>query len=187
MPMPIENELDPQKMEQGKTLAKTLFGFKESNLRKLLEDKKPVLREQFPLLSDDEFHNVIVLALDAKTRQHKMIALQTLPKNLSLILIAALTWLTKDWTIAVILGAFFLISFLLFSGVFKNTKVLPLTIVLGWLSYLAIFAFGYFFYKSGASWNIAILAAAALWAGSLLATWAGNLLLANLLRVSKAS
>ena len=185
--MPNENELDPQIMEQGKKLAKILFGFKETQLRNLPIAKRQELRTQFPLLSDDEFHNVIVLALDAKTRQHKMIALQTLPKNLSLILIAVLTWLTKDWQIAVILGAFFLISFLLFTGAFKNSKVLPLSNILGWFSYLAIFAFGYFFYKSGTSWNIAFLAAAALWAGSLLATWAAQLLLANLQRVSKAS
>ena len=185
--MPNEPELDPQKMEQGKKLAKTLFKFKEAELRTLSEAKKQDLRDQYPLLSDDEFHNVIILTLDAKTRQQKMIAVQTLPKNLSLILISALTWATKDWKIAVILGAFFLISFILFLGFFKNSKLLPLSNVLGWLSYLAIFAFGYFFYKVGTTWNIAVLAAVALWAGSLLATWAAHLLLANLQRVSKAN
>ena len=185
--MPNETELDPQKMEQGKALAKTLFRFKESDLRTFSEVKKQELHEQYPLLSDDEFHNVIVLALDAKTRHLKMIAVQTLPKNLSLILIAALTWVTKDWKIAVILGVFFLISFILFLGSFKNSGLLPLSNLLGWFSYLAIFAFGYFFYKSGSTWNIAVLAAVAIWAGSLLATWAAQVLLANLQRVSKAN
>lgn len=182
-----ENNIDPQKMEQGKTLAKTLFGFKETDLRNLSDEKKQELRKQYPLLSDDEFHNVIVLALDAKTRQQKMIALQMLPKNVSLILVALLTWLTNDWKIAFILGAFFLISLILFSSAFKNSKLTQLTTVLGWLSYLAIFAFGYFFYKSGAPWNIAVMAAVALWAGSLLASWVSQPLLAGLQRAGKAS
>ncbi len=183
--MTDQNPLDPEKMEQGKSLAKVLFGFKESELQKLSGDKKQALRNQYALLSDDEFHNVIVLVLDAKARQKKMIDLQMLPKNLTIILIALLTWLIKDWKIALILGVFSLFSLIFFSSTLNPTKLTKLTNVSGWLSYLAIITFGYFFYHSGSKWNIAVLAAVGLWAGSLLASWIARLFLANLQRVSK--
>jgi hypothetical protein len=185
MLMTDTNELNPEKMEQGKLLAKILFGFKESELLKLSDEKKQQLKNQYPLLSEDEFHNVIVLVLDAKARQQKMIALQMLPKNVTLILVAVLTWLTKDWKIALILSAFFLFSLILFSSAFRNLKLGRFTTITGWLSYLAIIAFGYFLFQSGTKWNIAVLAAVGLWAGSLLVSWLVRLFLSNLQTVSK--
>jgi len=185
--MTDQTALNPEKMEQGKLLAKTLFGYKEAELLKLSDEKKQLLKSQYPLLSEDEFHNVIVLVLDAKARQQKMIALQMLPKNVTLILVALLTWLTRDWKIALILSAFFLFSFILFSSALRNPKLIPLTTITGWLSYLAIIAFGYFLFQSGTRWNIAVLAAVGLWAGSLLVSWLVRLFLSNLQRVNTAT
>ena len=171
MPMTIENNLDPQKMEQGKLLTKKLFGYKESELQKLTDAKKVELRAEYPLLTADEFHNVIVLVLDAKKRQQKLVSLQTLPKNLSLILISLFSWILGDWKIALIIGAFSLLTFILFSNALNNSKLAQVVNVIGWLSYAAVFAFGAFLYWTGAKWNIAILGAAALWIGALLASW----------------
>jgi len=171
MPVTTENNLDPQKMEQGKLLTKRLFGYKEAEILNLSESEKEILRTEYPLLTADEFHNVIVLVLDAKGRQQKLISLQTLPKNLSIILISLLSWIIRDWKIALIIGAFSLLTFILFSSAINNSKLARYVNVIGWLSYAATFAFGAFLYWTGAKWNIAILGAVALWLGALLAGW----------------
>ena len=169
--MPTENNLDPQKMEQGKLLAKHLFGYRETELLKLTDEKRQELHSEFPLLSSDELHNVIVLVLDAKKRQQKLVFLQTLPKNLSVILISLLTWVIGDWKIAVIIGAFCLLTLTMFSSFFTGSKLAQHPVLVGWLSYAAMFAFGAFFYVKGYGWNFAVLGAAALWVGTLLASW----------------
>lgn len=175
--MTTENNLDPQKMEQGKLLTKKLFNYKEAELLKLSDAKKQELRAEYPLLTADEFHNVIVLVLDAKRRQQKLISLQTLPKNLSIILISLLSWILGDWKIASIIGAFSLLTFILFSNWLNNSRLARYVNIIGWLSYAATFAFGAFLYWIGAKWNIAILGAAALWVGALFASWLAILIL----------
>lgn len=169
--MTTENNLDPQKMEQGKLLTKKLFGYKEAELMNLSDAKKEELRAEYPLLTADEFHNVIVLVLDAKRRQQKLASLQTLPKNLSIILISLFSWILGNWKIALIIGAFSLLTFIMFSNAINNSKLARWANVIGWLSYAATFTFGAFLYWTGTKWNIAILGAAALWVGALLASW----------------
>lgn len=183
--MPSENDLDSLKLEQGKTLTKLLFKLKETNLKALSDKKKQVIRDQFPLLSADEFHNVIVLVSDAKNRQKKMIALHMMPRDVSIIVVALMTWLTKDWKIAVILGAFSLISLVLLSNVRYDPKHIRTINIIGWIGYLAILAFGFFFYQSGVRWNIAVLASVGLWGASLIVIWAVRLLFVKLQRASK--
>ena len=90
--MTTENKLDPQKMEQGKFLTKKLFSYKEAELLNLSDAKKQDLQAEYPLLTAEEFHNVIILVLDAKRRQQNLVSLQTLPKNLSIILISFLMY-----------------------------------------------------------------------------------------------
>ncbi len=178
--MSMENDFDTQKMEQGKSLTKHLFGYKEAELLKLTDAKKQELHAQYPLLNADEFHNVIVLVLDAKRRQQKMISLQTLPKNLCVILVSLLTWITRDWKISVIIGAFSLLSIIIFSSALNESILVRHTTLIGWLSYLAAFAFGAFFYMTGSGWNIAVVGAAALWFGSLLSSWLAIFLIGSL-------
>lgn len=178
--MPDHNELEAKKLEQGRTLAKKLFSCKESELLNLSKESKQSLKADYPLLSEDEIHNVIILALDAKSRQRKMIALQTLPRNLTLIFISVVTWLARDWKIGLIAGAFSLITLVLFTGQLKTQKLDLFINIAGWLSYLAVFAFGVFLYQTGSSWNIAVLAAVGLWAASLAATWLAGFFLSNM-------
>ena len=171
MPMTTENKLDPQKMEQGKFLTKKLFSYKEAELLNLSDAKKQDLQAEYPLLTAEEFHNVIILVLDAKRRQQNLVSLQTLPKNLSIILISFFSWVISDWKIALIIGAFSLLTFILFSNSLYNSRLARYVNVIGWLSYVSTFAFGGLLYWTGAKWNIAILGAGALWVGALLASW----------------
>ena len=174
-----ETAPDAQKMAQGKALAQLLFNYKISDLQNLPDAQRQAFREQFPLLSDDEIHNVIVLIADTKRRQRHYLAWEMAPRDVAIVLVAILTWLTIDWKIAAILGVFAAFTAAAVLSARYSPKMSPLLKGLGWASYLACLAFGWFFYANGQGWNVAVLAAVGLWLAALVVAFIARLMLSR--------
>jgi hypothetical protein len=154
-------------LEKGKTLARLLFDYKLSDLEHLASSH-PELRQKFSILSDAEYLDVVDQVRVAKLTQQKHSAWQLIPRDLTVILVSALTWLLNDWRLPLVFGIFLLI---LLANVFAVWFSEKLSLILGnsvWFSYLALLAYGWFFLRNGGLWYVALLAVFGLGVGSLL-------------------
>ena len=160
-------------LEQGKALARMLFDYKLSdlkNLAALTAASHPELRQKYALLTNVEFADVVSQVQTAKIAQQKQTAWQMVPRDLTVILVAALTWLLNDWKLPLIFGIFLLILLANIFAVLYSEKLSPILGTSVWISYLALLAYGWFFLRNGNFWYMALLAVLGLALGSLLLT-----------------
>jgi hypothetical protein len=164
-------------LEQGKALASLLFDYKLSDLDRLAS-KHPDLRKKYTLLTDAEFKDVVSQVRSAKITQQKHYGWQLVPRDLTVILVAALTWLLNDWKLPLIFGIFLLILLANIFAVRFSEKLSPILGTSVWISYLALAAYGWYFLRNGSPWYIALSAVLGLALGSLLLVGFNRMMLA---------
>ena len=164
-------------LEQGRALASLLFNYKLSDFENLTACH-PDLRQKYAVLTNAEFADVVSQVRSAKIFQQKQTAWQMVPRDLTVILVTALTWLLNDWKLPLIFGVFLLILLANIFAVWFSEKLSPILGTSVWISYLALLAYGWYFLRDGSQWYIALLAALGLALGSLLLTGFTRMLLA---------
>ena len=168
-------------LEKGKALASVLFDYKLSDLDHIASSH-PNLRKEYALLTDVEFADIVSQVRTAKIAQQKRIGWQLIPRDLTVILVTALTWLLNDWKLPLVFGIFLLILLANIFAVRFSEKLSPSLGASVWVSYLALLAYGWFFLRSGSPWYIALLAVLGLALGSLLLVGFNRLMLAAMAR-----
>jgi len=156
-------------LEQGKALAGMLFDYKLSDLENL-SSSHPELRQKYALLTNVEFADVVSQVQTAKITQQKQTAWQMVPRDLTVILVTALTWLLNDWKLPLIFGIFLIILLANIFAIWYSEKLSPILGTSVWISYLALLAYGWYFLRNGSFWYVALLAVLGLALGSLLLT-----------------
>ncbi|MEA4811665.1 MAG: hypothetical protein VB108_03730 [Anaerolineaceae bacterium] len=164
-----------QHLEQGKALARLLFNYKVSELEKP-KNLHSNLKAQFPLLTDAEFNDVIRQVKAAKLTRQGRYSWQMIPRDLTLIIVSMLTWLLQDWKWPLVVGLFLLILFVNLFALRYSEKLSPILGSSVWFSYLALAAYGWYFYSRGMAWYFAVLAILGLALGTLVITGLAHLL-----------
>lgn len=164
-------------LEQGKALASLLFDYKLTELDHLASSH-PDLRKKYALLTDAEFKDVVSQVRTAKIAQQKHYGWQLVPRDLTVILVTALTWLLNDWKLPLVFGIFLLFLLANVFAVRFSEKLSPILKTSVWISYLALLAYGWFFLRSGSPWYVALLAVLGLAFGSLLLVGFNRMMLA---------
>jgi len=164
-------------LDQGKALASLLFDYKLTDLNRL-DSSDPNLRKKFSLLTDAEFKDVVSQVRTAKITQQKNYGWQLVPRDLTVILVTALTWILNDWKLPLVIGIFLLILLANIFAVSYSEKLSPILGTSVWISYLALLAYGWYFLSSGFPWYIALLAVLGLALISLLMVGFNRMMLA---------
>jgi len=164
-------------LEQGKALASLLFDYKLSDLDRL-DSKHPNLRKKYALLTDAEFKDVVSQVRTAKIAQQKRYGWQLVPRDLTVILVTALTWLLNDWKLPLVFGIFLLILLANIFAVRFSEKLSPILGSSVWISYLALAAYGWYFLQNGSPWYIALSAVLGMALGSMLLVGFNRMMLA---------
>ncbi len=173
-------------LEQGKALASLLFDYKLSDLDSLAS-KHPDLRKKYSLLTDAEFKDVISQVRTAKIAQQKRYGWQLIPRDLTVILVTALTWLLNDWKLPLVFGIFLLILLANIFAVRFSEKLSPILATSVWISYLALAAYALYFLQKGSPWYVALLAVLGLALGSMLLVGLNRMMLAARLKARSDS
>ena len=164
-------------LEKGKALASVLFDYKLPDLDHLTSSH-PGLRKEYALLTDVEFEDIVSQVRAAKFAQQKRYGWQLVPRDLSVILVVALTWLLNDWKLPLVFGIFLLILLANIFAVRFSEKLSPILGNSVWISYLALLAYGWFFLRNGSPWYFALLAVLGLALGSLVLVGFNRMMLA---------
>ena len=159
-----------------------LFDYKLSDLENL-SSSHPELRQKYALLTNLEFADVVSQVQTAKITQQKQTAWQLVPRDLTVILVTALTWLLNDWKLPLIFGIFLIILLANIFAVWYSEKLSPILGTSVWISYLALLAYGWYFLRNGSFWYVALLAVLGLALGSLLLTGFTRMMLVAMAKV----
>jgi hypothetical protein len=164
-------------LEQGKALAGLLFDYKLSELDHL-STAHPDLQKRFSLLTDAEFKDVVRQVRTAKIAQQNRYGWQMIPRDLTVILVTALTWILNDWKLPLVIGIFLLFLMANIFAMRFSEKLSPILGTSVWISYLALLAYGWYFFRNGHPWYIALAAMLGLAIGSLLVVGFNRMMLA---------
>ncbi len=164
-------------LEKGKALASVLFDYKLSDLDHL-SSSHPNLRKEYALLTDAEFKDVVSQVRTAKIAQQQRYGWHLIPRDLTVILVTAFTWLLNDWKLPLVIGIFLLILLANIFAVRFSEKLSPILGTSVWINYLALAAYGWYFLRNGNPWYIALSAVLGLALGSMLLVGFNRMMLA---------
>jgi hypothetical protein len=136
------------RLRQGQDLARQLYDRKIPELESLNAEEKATLRKEFPLLSQEEFEDVIRQTIEAKRYQQERVGWQAIPHDIAVLILVIVTAIF-DLRTGVIAG---IAALVFFEGVFQfyfhRDLYRPLS-TLVWLTYPAYLAFAYLLYREG--------------------------------------
>ncbi len=158
-------------------MAGLLFDYKLSELDHL-STAHPDLQKRFSLLTDAEFKDVVRQVRTAKIAQQNRYGWQMIPRDLTVILVTALTWILNDWKLPLVIGIFLLFLMANIFAMRFSEKLSPILGTSVWISYLALLAYGWYFFRNGHPWYIALAAMLGLAIGSLLVVGFNRMMLA---------
>jgi hypothetical protein len=136
------------RLRQGQDLARRLFDRKISELESLGHEEKGKLREEFPLLSQAEFEDVIHQTIEAKRYHQERVGWQAIPHDIAVLIlvIATAVFDLKTGVIACVATLVFLEGF--FQFYFSRDFYRPLSFLV-WLTYPSYLFFAYLLYREG--------------------------------------
>ncbi len=136
------------RIRQGQDLARKIYDRKIRELESLSEEEKVKLRGQFPLLSQEEFEDVIRQTIEAKRYHQEHVGWQAIPHDIAVLILVIVTAVfdLRTGVIACIAALVFLEG--LFQFYFNRDLYRPLS-TLVWLTYPAYLVFAYLLYLEG--------------------------------------
>lgn len=160
--------------EQGRQLARRLYDYKVSQLESLTAEEQVRLLQDFPLLGEAEFKDVLRQVIEAKRYEQQRIGWQAIPHDITVLIIVAITTLL-DLRAGIVAGIAILVLLeSLFQFYFDPKLYRPLS-TLVWFTYPAYALLAYVLYHRGLEliWIVAIVAF----------VWGGTFLLGMLARL----
>ncbi len=162
------------KLEQGRQLAGKLYDYRIAQLESLTMEEQAALQEQFPLLSEAEFQDVLRQVIEAKRYQQERVGWQATPHDVAVLALVIVTALL-DLRAGVMVG---IVTLAVLENVFQvvfNRQLYGILSLLVWLTYPAYAVLAYVLYRRGFE---------IIWiAGAVLLAWGGTFVLGALARL----
>lgn len=172
--MPTPKKATDPRTQQGQQLARRIYDYKIDRLVNMDQKEKESLLKEYPLLTETDFQYVVDELIAAKRYQQERVGWQTIPHDVSVLVLVIFTGLF-NLQIGIIIGVAVLV---LMEGMFQfifNRKVYRPLSFLVWLTYPAYIWLAYLLHKQGFS---------TLWiAITLIMVWGGTYLLGILARI----
>lgn len=162
------------KLEQGRQLAGKLYDYRIAQLESLSTEEQAALREQFPLLGEAEFQDVLRQVIEAKRYEQERIGWQATPHDVAVLVLVIVTALV-DLRTGAMAG---IVTLAVLENIFQvvfNRQLYGILSMLVWLTYPAYAVLAYVLYQRG--FEIIWIAAAVLLA------WGGTFVLGALARL----
>ena len=162
------------KLEQGRQLAGKLYDYRIAQLESLSVEEQAALQEQFPLLGEAEFQDVLRQVIEAKRYQQERVGWQATPHDVAVLALVIVTALL-DLRAGVMVG---IVTLAVLENIFQvvfNRQLYGILSLLVWLTYPAYAVLAYVLHQRG--FEIIWIAAAVLLA------WGGTFVLGALLRL----
>jgi len=159
---------------QGRQLARRLYDYRLQQLEGLSEEEQARLREEFTLLSDAQFQDVLRQVIEAKHYERERVGWQAIPHDITVLVFVLVTSLF-DLRAGIVAGiATLALLESIFQFYFNQRLYRPLS-TLVWVTYPAYLLLAFVLYRRGFS-PIWIAAAVVL-------AWGGTFLLGALMRI----
>lgn len=162
------------KLEQGRQLAGKLYDYRIAQLESLTMEEQAALQEQFPLLGEAEFQDVLRQVIEAKRYQQERVGWQATPHDVAVLALVTMTALS-DLRIGVMVG---IVTLAVLENIFQvvfNRQLYGILSLLVWLTYPAYAVLAYVLYRRGFE---------IIWiAGAVLLAWGGTFVLGALARL----
>ncbi len=162
------------KLEQGRQLAGKLYDYRIAQLESLTMEEQAALQEQFPLLGEAEFQDVVRQVIEAKRYQQERVGWQAIPHDVAVLALVTVTALS-DLRIGVMVG---IVTLAVLENIFQvvfNRQLYGILSLLVWLTYPAYAVLAYVLYRRGFE---------IIWiAGAVLLAWGGTFVLGALARL----
>jgi hypothetical protein len=156
-----------QKLDGAKELARQLFDLKLTNLESMTDEQKAEWMQRYEGLEEKEFEYVRREVIKAKTSQQVQVGWQSLPHDLSVIVLSLVTYF-YSLKIGLVAGVAVLAFLSSFVQVYFNEKAYKVLAYAGGISYLAYFLLAFTLYQRGMIWWQILLVIALAWGGTFL-------------------
>jgi hypothetical protein len=149
--MPKNQTSSPEKLEQGRNLARRLYDLKIGQLQEISKQDRTTYLADFPLLNSTEFEDVRRQVIDAKTSQQIQVGWRTIPHDATVLVFVLVTWLVD-------LRSGFLAAtatLVLLESIFQvviNPKIYPVLSIMVWFTYPAYVLLGWVLSTRGYAW-----------------------------------
>ncbi len=160
--------------EQGRQLARKLYDYRLQELERLTAEEQARLRDEFTLLSEAQFQDVLRQVIEAKRYNRERLGWQAVPHDITVLVFVLATSLF-DLRVGIVAG---IATLVLLESIFQfyfNRRLYGPLSTLVWLTYPAYLLLAYVLYGRGLS---------LIWvAATVLLAWGGTFLLGALARL----
>jgi hypothetical protein len=159
---------------QGRELARKLYDYRLQELERLSVEEQARLRDEFTLLSEAQFRDVLRQVIEAKHYERDLIGWQGIPHDITVLAFVLVTYLF-DLRAGIVVGIATLVLLESMFQFYFNRRLYGPLGTLVWLTYPAYLLLAYVLYHRG--YSLIWIAAAVLLA------WGGTFLLGALARM----